>query len=186
MSDKMKFDVAMAQLEAGKFSFQMVEAIKEHFDSLEREADVLRASHADAIIEIKRQEFARFRLETEARKLNGVIHALLKANAFSELFCRESAVLSAKLRDYLSLFAREARPLLERVIEEIKAGKPQAEVAKASAAVLALVKEHAPTEQEIRDVVSQMGPHLEAARKRVGPQLEKITAYVSNLKRNFA
>ncbi|MGE5368802.1 MAG: hypothetical protein ACM3PD_04285 [Chloroflexota bacterium] len=186
MSDQMKFDVAMAQLEAGKFSFQMVESIKERLDGLEKEMEALRASHADAINEIRRQEYANFRLEAEARKLNGRIYALMKANAFSELFCRESAVLAAKLGEYMSLSADIARKALEWAVEEVKAGKPQAEVAKASAAVLAFAREHAPTEQQISEFMAQMGPYLEAGKKRVGPAIEKVTAYVSNLKRNFA
>lgn len=186
MSDKMKFDVAMAQLEAGKFSFQMVELIKEHLAGLEKEMESLRASHADAITEIKRQEYANFRLEAETRKLNGKIYALLKANAFSEIFCRETAVLSVKLGEYLKLSAALMRKALERIVEDFKAGKPQAEFEKARAVFLAFVKEHAPTEQQINEFMSQIAPHLEAAKKRVGPSLEKVAAYVSNLKRNFA
>lgn len=186
MSDKMKIDVALAQLEAGRFSFQMVESIKEHLVGLEKEMEVLRASHADAVTEIKRHEYANFRLEAETRKLNGIIYALLKANAFSEIFCREAAVLSVKLGEYLNLSAALLRKALERTVEEFKAGKPQAEFAKASAAFLAFVREHAPTEQQINEFMAQMAPHLEAAKKRVGPSLEKVAAYVSNLKRNFA
>ncbi len=186
MSDKMKIDVAMAQLEAGKFSFQMVELIKDHLAGLEKEMEVLRAAHTDAMTEIKRQEYANVRLEAETRKLNGRIYALLKANAFSELFCREAAVLSAKLGEYLDMSAAILRKALERTVEDFRAGKPQAELAKASAAVQAFVREHAPTEQQINEVMSQMGPYLETAKKRIGPSLEKVTAYVSNLKRNFA
>ena len=41
MSEKMKIDVALANLEAGKFSFRMVDAIKDHISRVENELAVV-------------------------------------------------------------------------------------------------------------------------------------------------
>jgi hypothetical protein len=186
MSDSMKIDAALAQLEAGKFSFQMVDAIKNHVAGLEQELTALRAAGDDAAAEIKRQEYAIWRLENEARKLNTTIHALLRANAITEIACRESAALSVKLGEYLRVAAKLGQAALERAIADFKAGKPQAELAKANAALMAFVKEHAPTEQQVRDAIAQIEPQTEAMKKRLGPSVEKLSAYVSNLKKTFA
>lgn len=186
MSSMMKFDVAMAQLEAGKFSFQMVDAIKDHVARLEAEMEVLRACHADAIWELKRQEYATWRLEAETRKLNDKIHALVRANEITALVRRESAALSVKARAYLALSARVARSALDQAIADIQAGKPQAELARAHAALRAFVSAHAPSEQEMRDFAKQIEPHLDALRKRLGPSIEKTAAYLSNLKKTAA
>ncbi|GLI94508.1 hypothetical protein [Methylocystis echinoides] len=186
MSDNMKIDAALVQLEAGKFSFQMVDAIKDHVAGLEKEMAALRASQDNAITEMKRQEYAIWRLEAEARKLNATIYALLKANAMTEIVCRESAALSVKLGEYLAIGAQLGRAALERAIADIQAGKPQAELAKANATLRAFVKEHGPTEQQIRDAIAQIEPQIDAMKKRLGPSVEKMSAYVSNLKKNVA
>lgn len=186
MSNRMNIDAAMAQLEAGKFSFQMVDAIKEHVAALASEVEVLRASQADAASEIKRREYAVWRLEAEACKLNARIHALVRANAFSELLCRESAAVSVKLAGYAEVAARAGRAAFARAMADIEAGKPQAELARLHAALLTLIREHAPTEQQIREAVAQIEPYLETAKKRLGPSVEKMAAYLSNMKKNFA
>jgi hypothetical protein len=186
MSNKMEIDAAMAQLEAGKFSFQMVDAIKDHVARLEKETDVLRACNSDALSEMKRQEYAIWRLETEACRLNAKIYALLKVNAISELVCRESAVAAVKLREFLDVSAKAAQKALERGVADIKAGKPQAELTRVSGAIIALVRENAPTEQQIREAIVQIEPHLEELKKRIGPAVDKMTAYLSNLKKTFA
>jgi hypothetical protein len=186
MSDKMKIDVAMANLTAGKFSFQMVEAIQEHVARLERQIEVSQACHAEAIWDLKRQEYANWRLETETRKLNAKIHALIRANALTEVVCRESASLWAKLAEYAAVSAEVARKGLEQAAADIKSGKTQADLARAAASLQALVREHAPTEQAVREMTSRIEPYLEAVKKRVGPSLEKTAAYVSHLKKTAA
>lgn len=49
MPGEMKIDAALADLEAGKFSFRMVDAIKNHFNKLECELEVTRSPHASAV-----------------------------------------------------------------------------------------------------------------------------------------
>lgn len=186
MSNKMKIDVAMDNLTAGKFSFQMIEAIQEHVARLEREIEVSRACHAEAIWELKRQEFVSWRLEAETRKLNAKIHALLRANAIADVLCRESARLWAKSAAFAGRSADVALRGVEQAAADIKSGKTQADLTRAAATLRAFIAEHAPTEQEILRMTARVEPCLEAMKKRVGSSLEKTAAYVSHLKKTTA
>ena len=56
MPNEMKIDAALADLEAGKFSFRMVDAIKNHVQRLESELEVTRSLHASAVRELKLQD----------------------------------------------------------------------------------------------------------------------------------
>ncbi|MEK4031775.1 hypothetical protein WOC76_20575 [Methylocystis sp. IM3] len=80
MPSEMKIDAALADLEAGKFSFRMVDAIANHVKKLESELEVTRRLHASAVRELRLQEYANWKLERELTSLNARIQALFRAN----------------------------------------------------------------------------------------------------------
>jgi hypothetical protein len=108
MTQEMQIDVALANLEAGKFSFRTADAIRTHIEKLERELATARDSELDLGRKLQLREYANARLEAELRKSNATIHALLRANKLTETACTYTAVLAEEAKKSLEAFAQYA------------------------------------------------------------------------------
>ncbi len=100
MPSEMKIDMALAKLEGGKFSFQMVDAIKNHVSKLERELEVTRRLHVSAVRELRVREYANWRLENELQKLNTRINAILRVNILTEKAYKKMTPLATETGKY--------------------------------------------------------------------------------------
>lgn len=189
MSDKMKINVALANLEAGKFSFRMVDAIKDHISSLENELEVVRGQHDSAILDLKRQELANWRHENELRRLNAQVYALLRANLLTEKAYGGMTLVVMKMGEYFEVSKKFAEPTLERAMAELKTGKLQSQCVDAAAKLYALLKEIMPTQDALRKMTPyahKTGEYLAVAQKYVSAQLEKASAYLATLHKTAA
>jgi hypothetical protein len=122
-SREMNIDLALANLEAGKFSFRMVDAIKDHIDKLETELNVARGLHTRTIRELKLRDYANCRLEAELKKLNVKIFALLRANLLTEKTCRQTAAFAIQMAEYFKAFRKYVGTSLETTIADVRDGK---------------------------------------------------------------
>jgi hypothetical protein len=189
MSDKMKIDVALANLEAGKFSFRMVDAIKDHISGVDNELEVVRGLHDSAIRDLKRQELANWRLEGEQRKLNAQVYALLRANLLTEKAYAGMTFVAMKMGAYFEVSAKFAGTALERVTADVKTGKLQSQCVGAAATLRELLKEITPTQSTLREMTAyahKIGEYLAVAKKYVSAQLEKASAYLATLHKTAA
>jgi hypothetical protein len=179
MSNEMKIDVALANLEAGKFSFKMVDAIKDHVSKLESELEVLRGLQDSAIHDLKKLEYANWRLEGDLTKLNAKVYALLRANMLTERACLESSRLAAKAREAVGEMVRLAGTSWEWAKTELNAE---------NRAILLLEAKKA-TEKARREATPyaiKAGEYLDVVKKWVAATQEKATAYISALNKNAA
>jgi hypothetical protein len=114
MADKLTIELALTNLEAGKFSFRMVDAIKDHIDRLENELKVVNSLHASALTDLKQRELANWRLEGELRKANAKIHTLLKTNMLTEKAFHELTPVAVRMGEYLKIVKAQVGASLER------------------------------------------------------------------------
>ncbi|RTL86934.1 MAG: hypothetical protein EKK29_08270 [Hyphomicrobiales bacterium] len=112
MSNEMQVEAALANLEAGRFSFRTVDAIKSHIEKMERELAVVQELHGDAIRELKRQEYAVWRLESELTRSNARVYALIRANVLSEATCSQARALASEAKAYGQAGVSKAAELL--------------------------------------------------------------------------
>jgi len=186
MSDKMKIDVALANLESGKFSFQMIDAIKEHIGGLENELEVVRGLHDSAVRDLKLQEIANWRLEGELRKLNAQIYAVLRANLLTQKTYAGMTFVAMKMGAYFEASRKIAAPALEQVTADLKTGKLQSQCVDAAAKLYALPREIMPAQSAYRELTPyahKLGKYLAVSKKSVGVQLDKASAYLVNLRK---
>jgi len=179
MSDKMKIDVALTNLEAGKFSFGMVDAIKDHISGLENELELARGRHDSVIGDIKLQQIANWRLEGELTKLNAQIYALLRANILTEKAYGGVAFVGMKTGEYAEVARKYAAAALEQVIADLKSGKLQSQLVDSSAKIYVLLREIMPTKSALRELTpyaNKAGEYAEVARKFAGAALERTIA----------
>ena len=189
MSDKIKIDVALANLEAGKFSFLMVDAIKDHISSLENELEVVRGQHDSAIRDLQRQELANWRHENELRRLNAQIYALLRANLLTEKAYEGMTLVVMKMGEYFEVSKKFAEPALERAMAELKTGRLQSQCVDVTAKLYALLKAIMPTQstlEEIKPYAQKTREYLAIAWKFVAAQSAKAPAYLATLYNNVA
>ncbi len=140
MATKTEGERALADLAAGKFSFEMVDAIKDHVSALDSEllrvsTELQRVSalHERAVNETRQQEYAISRLEADLRKLNARVYALLKANALTELALRQANA-------FMAIALREAKRGAATFIEYLPVARDHAEAgAKSALAYLSTV-----------------------------------------------
>ncbi|MFO1124659.1 MAG: hypothetical protein U1E25_04785 [Methylocystis sp.] len=106
---------ALADLADGKFSFEMVDAIKEHVSALEielarvtMEAERVGALHERALNQNRQQEYTISRLEAELRKLNARVYDLLKANELTQTAVRAATRGAEKFVEYLPVARKHA------------------------------------------------------------------------------
>lgn len=172
---------ALADLAAGKFSFEMVDAIKDHVGALETdlarvttEMERVSALHARAVNESRQQEYRISRLEGELRTLNARVYALLKANAVTQ------TALDAAKRGAVSF------------VEFLPVARYYAEAgSKATLAYLASIdfkgkfealKAHPTTEKAQREserLAAKFVEYLPVARKRAEEASKKALDYLS-------
>ena len=117
MASKMDIELALANLEAGKFSFRMVDAIKDRLEKLDNEVTLLRNLHGELMGDLRRQQLANWRLEGEATRLNTKIHSLLRANALTEKASRATESVVSRTGESLRLFQERATPTATRMLE---------------------------------------------------------------------
>lgn len=115
MATKTEGERALADLAAGKFSFPMVDAIRDHMQTLETELSCARTElervnglHESALNQLRQKDYAIGRLEGELRHLNARVYALLKANALTEAALRETKRGAAKFVEYLPVARKHA------------------------------------------------------------------------------
>jgi hypothetical protein len=189
MHSEMKIDAALAKLEAGKFSFQMVDAIKNHVSKLERELEVTRSLHVGAVRELKLQEYANWRLESETKRLNARIHAILRANILTEKAYRKLAPIVIETRTYFDASLKVAGAALERAVAGLKSGEFQALLVGASAKLYQFFKANVFTEATFREMqryAMKMGQYLRVLKEHAVAGVLKATAYLSNLRKTSA
>ena len=193
MSSKMTIELALANLEAGKFSFRMIDAIKDHVERLENELKVVQNLHADAINDLRQREIANWRLESDLKRANEKIYAVLRANALTEKSFEMLGALRIKLGEFVQLVRNEAIPtahmLLKAGYREMKPVAAKAVeylgVAKAVALPKAKIWIHRGF-QEMKPVASQLVEGLKIAGKDAWLSLEKATAYLLALRKTGA
>ena len=184
MSIEMKIEAALAKLEAGKFSFQMVDAIKNHVTQLERELDVIRDLHASAIRELKLQEYANWRLERDLKRSNAKIYTLLQANRVTESAYQAMAPIALKSRDSIDASAKAVGRALERGVADLKSGELQSRLADETAKLYQLLKTHAPREEIVREMRAwaiKIGEYAQVFKKHASAAVASALAYLSSL-----
>jgi hypothetical protein len=183
MPGNMKIDAALADLDAGKFSFRMVGTIKNHIDKLESELEVTRSLHANAVRELKLQEYANWRLEREVTSLNARTQALLRANILTEDVCRMMRPIAVETGKYFSASFECAGAAFEKAMTYLKSGKPQAQLVDSSSKLYEFLRENAPTDEtfgELRCYANKMGKSFEVFRRQAATRIAKATAYLSD------
>jgi hypothetical protein len=117
MASNMEIELALTNLEAGKFSFRMVDAIKDRLEKLEKEVTLLQGLQGELLCDLRQQQIANWRLEGEATRLNAKIHSLLKANALAENASRATASVASRTGESLRLLQERATPTATRMLE---------------------------------------------------------------------
>lgn len=187
MAKEMEIELALANLEAGKFSIRMVEAIKEHIETLENEVTDLQSLHASALSDLKIQQIANWRLEGEVRKLNGTIYALLKANVATEKTYQAAAFAGEKAVEYFRLARDRGTPeairLTNAAVHEmtpvvIKLGELLQDAVQRARPKAALLLER--TIQEAAPVAIKLGEQLKGAARQISHSRENTLAQISD------
>ncbi|WP_424361493.1 hypothetical protein [Methylocystis parvus] len=206
MTVKTDIELALADLEAGKFSFRMVETIKNHVATLERDFATATSVQESAANMLRQQEYTIARLEGELRKVNARVHALVKANALTETAMREGKRCALLLRDFLVAASRYAVALIKKAFAwlssidykaEFEKAKsyPLAQTAQARLANLDLQAEwkkftsHPVTEKALRELQAALGKaqeYLPVAQKQAAALIEKATALIADLTKKAA
>jgi predicted translin family RNA/ssDNA-binding protein len=173
MPGEMKIDAALADLEAGKFSFRMADTIKNHVNKLESELEVTRSLHGSAVRELKLQEYANWRLQ-----------ALLTANILTEKAYRKMRPIAIEIGKYFSASLECAGAALERATANLKSGKFQSQLVDSSLKLYEFLRANAPTEEtfrEIRHYAIKMGEFFQVLKRHAAMGIARATAYLSDL-----
>ncbi|MFO1103929.1 MAG: hypothetical protein U1E20_13605 [Methylocystis sp.] len=202
---------ALADLAAGKFSFEMVDAIKDHVGALETELarvttemERVGALHARAVNESRQQEYKIYQLEGELRALNARVYALLKANAVTQTAldaAKRGAVSFVEFlpvaRYYAEAGSKATLAYLASIdfkgkFEALKAHpmtkKAQREIERLAAKFveyLPVARKHAEeASKKTLDYLSTTG--LPAAKKQLAAVVEKASALIADLQKKVA
>lgn len=188
MSNRVSIDVALAKLEAGKFSFLMVDAIKDHLSRIESELQTTRALHAEAEQALQHQRVANWRLEREVQKLNAKIHGLIRANLLVEKLDRAAAVARVKIAEYADVATKYVVETAQGVAVDLRNGDLPAPLAEAKAKAQALQARifDEKTMAEIEPYVRRATENLEVLKKHAQSLLDRATAYLSTLHKTAA
>ena len=168
MASNMEIEVALTNLEAGKFSFRMVDAIKDRLEKLEKEVTLLQGLQGELLCDLRQQQIANWRLESEATRLNAKIHSLLKANALAENASRATASVASRTGESLRLLQERATPTATRMLEN----------AIDAMAVLA-VKLVRFVHKAAGSPAAKMEESLEILKKQANASLEKTSSQIS-------
>jgi hypothetical protein len=202
---------ALADLAAGKFSFEMVDAIKDHVGAIETELarvttemERVGALHARAVNEALQQEYKIYRLEGELRALNARVYALLKANALTQTALDAAKRGAVSFVEFLSVARYYAEAGSQATLaclasidfkgkfEALKAHpmteKAQREFERLAAKFveyLPVARKHAEAaSKKALDYLSTVS--LPAAKKQLGAVVEKASAYIADLQKKVA
>jgi uncharacterized protein YhbP (UPF0306 family) len=206
MAAKTDIELALANLEAGKFSFRMVETIKDHISTLETDLALAKSESESAAKTLLEREFTIARLEAELRKVNAKVHALVKANALTEAAMRESARGAVMLREAGAVAGEQAVALSKKTVAWLSSVDVKAEVEKAKAHPLTVkaqarlaafdlqaewkkLQAHPLTEKALREFETALGKaqdYLPVARKQFAALVEKAQAFIANLNKKAA
>lgn len=213
MAAKMDIELALAELEAGKFSFRMIEAIKEHLATLE--CDLARANGAhesaasayeSAANALRQREYTILRLEAELRRVNARVHALVKANALTETALRETKRCASVLGDFLVVSRRYAVALVKKAFAWLSSVDYKAEFEKAKSSSLSQEAQayfakldlqakwkklmaHPATEKALREFQAALGTardYSPVVQKQAAALVEKAQAFIANLHKKAA
>ncbi len=183
----MKIDMALAKLEAGKFSFQMVDAIKHHVSKLERELEVTRRLHVSAVRELRVREYANWRLENELQKLNARINSILRANILTEKAYKKMAPVATETGKYFDALLNVTGAALERAAAGVKSGEFQTQLVGACSKLYEFFQANVPTEEEalreIRRYTIKTGEYLAVLKRHATTGAMRAAAYLSNLRK---
>ncbi|CCJ07154.1 hypothetical protein [Methylocystis sp. SC2] len=213
MATKTDGERALADLEAGKFSFPMVDAIRDHVNHLDAELERARTElqrvnslHEGTMNQLRQQEYTILRLEGELRKLNARLYALLKANVLTEMALRETTRGAVKFIELLPVARKHAEESskaalaylstidLQAKVEAVKA-HPLTEKTLAWLANLDLraewtkLKTHPLTTKavgELRPALLKAKDYLPIVQKRINALVEKASAYIAELQKKAA
>lgn len=176
MTSKLDIHNAIAELEAGKFSFRMIDAIKAHIETTEGELETLRGMHADAVRDNAQKDYAIFRLEREVAKLNTRLTQAIMANALIEKSLREFETFRANLPGYIAEARTHGDALYRRLTapETVELVNKYLDNAKKQAAAL-----YAKTTNE--ETASVARDYIETARKMAVAAYERATMQISAL-----
>ncbi len=204
---------ALADLAAGKFSFEMVDAIKDHFGALETElervgteTERVGALYERAVNAARQQEYKISRLEDDLRTANARIYVLLKANALTQTALGAAKLGVTSVVEYLPVARDHAETGLKRTLAYLATVdfKGKFEALKAHPATektiawLANVdvpaewtklKTHPLTKKalsETRQVLLKAKEYSPVARKRIAALVEKAAAYIAQLQKKAA
>lgn len=188
MSNRVQIEVALANLEAGKFSFQMVDAIKEHVSRIESELQTTRVLHAEAERSLQSQRFEIWRLEREIQKLNARIYSLIKANVLVEKAEWAAGAAFEKMGAYAEVASKYALETAQGVAVDLRNGDLPAPLAEAKAKAQALQARifDEKTMAEIEPYVRRATENLEVLKKHAQSLLDRATAYLSTLHKTAA
>ena len=170
MASNMEIELALTNLEAGKFSFRMVDAIKDRLEKLENEVTLLRSLQGELLSDLRHQQLASWRLEGETTRLNAKIHTLLKANALTEKASRATASLTSRTGESLRLFQERATPAATRMLEDAIDGI-------ATLAIKLIRLTH--TAWKSASPAAKMEESLEILKKQAHASLEKTSSQIS-------
>lgn len=201
MAAKTDIERALAELEAGKFSFRMVGIIKDYIATLEGDIAAAKRESESAAKTLLQQEFTIARLEGELRKVNARVHALVKANALSEAALREGKRGAVFMRDASVVAGEQAVASSKKALAWLSTVDLKAEFEKAKScppmqdaqarlAQLDLQAEwkklqaHPLTVKASRELQSLFGKaqeYLPTARKQAAALVDKAAAFIANL-----
>ncbi|MGD9656587.1 MAG: hypothetical protein AB7U61_02945 [Methylocystis sp.] len=202
---------ALADLAAGKFSFEMVDAIKDYAGALETdlervemELERVSALHERALNHARQQEYKIFRLEGELRALNARVYALLKTNALTETAlnaAKRGAVSVVEFlpvaRDYAEAGSKKALAYLATIdfkgkFEALKA-HPMTQKAQREIERLAVkLVEYLPVARRQAEEASKKAwaylstVGLPAAKTQLAAVVEKASVYIADLQKKVA
>ena len=177
MASKMEIELALANLEAGKFSFRMVDAIKDRLEKLENEVTLLRGLHGELLGDLRQQQLANWRLEGEATRLNAKIHSLVRANALTEKASRATESVVSRTGESLRLFQERATPWATRMLENAIDGM-------AALAIRLIQFAHRAPKPAL--LAGEMQESLEILKKQANASLEKTSSPITASGKNAA
>ncbi len=137
MSKKMTIENALVDLEAGKFSFRVVDCVKNHIETQGNELEVIRDLHQQAVRDVLLRDYEIFRLEKELKSVNAKLHLALRTSVILEKSLQASKAGFLKLKEVAKLCVTQAgvvsKPQLGKLYEALKvcfhqaaeASKPQ-------------------------------------------------------------
>ncbi len=170
MSKKMKIEDALIHLEAGKFSFRVVDCVKNHIETQGNELEVIRHLHQQAVRDVLLRDYEIFILEKKLKSVNAKLHLSIRTHVILEKSLEASKAGFLKLKEVAKLcvmVAKNAKPQLGESYEALKVHFHQA--AEAS-----------------KPILRQLYAATEDYRKKINGLFEKAAAQISKISKTSA